>query len=109
MCRTDSAQTIMIFPAEHNANEISKQLFDEDNGVSSDDIHSEDIGDGEICGCTSDGDDEEERKQSVEMELKGTLLGLSPPSEKRSIMGKWYAGIYKMKKYSKLFVSRQLN
>ena len=37
-----------------------------------------------------------------------TWLGLSTPVEKSSIMGKWYARIYEMKKYSKLFVGRQL-
>lgn len=42
------------------------------------------------------------------MELKTTWLGLSPPVVESSIMGKWYAGIYKMKKYSTLFVSRLL-
>ena len=40
------------------------------------------------------------------MELKATWLGLSPPVEESSIIGKWYAGICKMKKYSKLFIGR---
>ena len=53
----------MTLPAKHNANKISKQLFDEEDDVSSHDICSDNIDDDEICDCTSDGDDEEEKNE----------------------------------------------
>ena len=62
--------------------------------MSSDDICSHDFVDNEICGDK----DKEEKEKTAEMELKATWLGLSPPVVESSIMGKWYAGIYKMKK-----------
>ena len=96
----------MILPIKHNANKISKQLFDEQDDTSSDNVCSDGSDDDEICDCTSDGDSEEEKEQSTEMELKVTWLGLSPPVEESSTMGKWYARIFKMKKESKLFLGR---
>ena len=41
-CKTDSAWPIMILPAKHNVNKISKQLFDEEDNVSSDPVRSDD-------------------------------------------------------------------
>lgn len=60
-----------------------------------------------MCDCAYK-DDEEEKEQSVEMELKTAWLGLSPPAEESNIMGKWYAGIYDTKDCSKLFIVRLL-
>ena len=96
----------MILPIKHNANKISKQLFDEQDDASSDNICSDGSDDDRICDCTSDGDSEEEKEQSTEMELKVTWLGLSPPVEESSTMGKWYPRIFEMKKESKLFLAR---
>ena len=37
---TDGAWPIMILPAKHKANKISKQLFDEEDDISSDYVHT---------------------------------------------------------------------
>lgn len=56
-------------PAKLNANKILKQLFDEENDITSDGTSSDDSDDDEIYDHTSDGDDEE-KKQSPEMEIQ---------------------------------------
>ena len=71
-CKTYVARPILILPANHNYNKISKQLFDKEDDVCSLDICSDDSND-EICDITFDGDDGEEKEHSEEMELK--LLG----------------------------------
>lgn len=55
--------------AKLNANKILKQLFDEENDITSDGTSSDDSDDDEIYDHTSDGDDEE-KKQSPEMEIQ---------------------------------------
>ena len=55
--------------ARLNANKILKQLFDEENDITSDGTSSDDSDDDEIYDHTSDGDDEE-KKQSPEMEIQ---------------------------------------
>lgn len=56
-------------PAKLNANKILKQLFDEENDITSHGTSSDDFDDDEIYDHTSDGDDEE-KKQSPEMEIQ---------------------------------------
>lgn len=56
-------------PAKLNANKILKQLFDEENDITSDGTSSDDSDDDEIYDHTSDGDDEE-KKQSPVMEIQ---------------------------------------
>lgn len=56
-------------PAKLNANKILKQLFDKENDITSDGTSSDDSDDDEIYDHTSDGDDEE-KKQSPEMEIQ---------------------------------------
>ena len=56
-------------PAKLNANNILKQLFDEENDITSDGTSSDDSDDDEIYDHTSDGDDEE-KKQSPEIEIQ---------------------------------------
>lgn len=56
-------------PAKLNANKILKQLFDEENDITSDGTSSDDSDDDEIYDHTSDGDDEE-KKQSPEIEIQ---------------------------------------
>lgn len=56
-------------PAKLNANKILKQLFDEENDITSDGTSSDDSDDDEIYDHTSDGADEE-KKQSPEMEIQ---------------------------------------
>lgn len=56
-------------PAKLNVNKILKQLFDEENDITSDGTSSDDSDDDEIYDHTSDGDDEE-KKQSPEIEIQ---------------------------------------
>ena len=55
-------------PAKLNANKILKQLFDEENDITSDGTSSDDSADDEIYDHTSDGD--EEKKQSPVIEIQ---------------------------------------
>lgn len=71
----------MILPAKYNANKISKQLFNEEDDISSDDICSDDSDGDEICDHKPDGDDEEGKEQKAEMQLKGWSCLLPPVEE----------------------------